>query len=110
MIPYATDLVSGDFSNKLAQGFYGVFVILVTLANIALSVVLQEENSHNAKPTDGMKKRRTLLWIDVGIKIVGLMIALTVYPPAMMLSVIVSAGMLMIGIRLFKLDWDHMEA
>ena len=61
MIPYATDLVSGDFSNKLAQGFYGVFVILVTLANIALSVVLQEENSHNAKPTDVMKKRRTLL-------------------------------------------------
>ncbi len=110
MIPYATDLVSGDFSNKLAQGFYGVFVILVTLANIALSVVLQEENSHNAKPTDVMKKRRTLLWIDVGIKIVGLMIALTVYPPAMMLSVIVSAGMLMIGIRVFKLDWDHMEA
>ncbi len=110
MIPYATDLVSGDFSNKLAQGFYGVFVILVTLANIALSVVLQEENSHNAKPTDVMKKRRTLLWIDVGIKIVGLMIALTVYPPTMMLSVIVSAGMLMIGIRVFKLDWDHMEA
>ena len=42
MIPYATDLVSGDFSNKLAQGFYGIFVICVTLANIGLSMVLQE--------------------------------------------------------------------
>ena len=109
MIPYATDLVSGDFTNKVAQGFYGVFVILVTLANIALSVVLQRENEDNAKPAHIMEKRRLLLWIDVGIKFVGLALALTVYPPAMMVSVIISAAMLMIGIRALKLDWEHME-
>ena len=44
MIPYTTDLVSGDFNNKLAKGFYGVFVICVTLANVGLSMVLQDES------------------------------------------------------------------
>ena len=30
VIPYATDFVSRDFNSKVAQGFYGVFVMLVT--------------------------------------------------------------------------------
>ena len=81
----------------------------MTLANIALSVVLQRENADSPKPAHIMEKRRLLLWIDVGIKFVGLALALTVYPPAMMYSVIISAAMLMIGIRVFKLDWEHME-
>lgn len=109
VIPYATDLVSGDFNNKLAQGFYGIFVIFVTLANIGLSMVLQDENKENEKPVEIMRKRRLLLWIDVGIKVIGLVIALTVYPPAMMFSVIIAAGLLMSGIRFMKLDWDHMQ-
>ncbi len=109
VIPYATDLVSGDFNNKLAQAFYGIFVIFVTLSNIGLSMVLQSENEENDIPVEIMKKRRFLLWIDVGVKVVGLVIALTVYPPAMMLSVIIAAVLLMAGIRLMKLDWDHMQ-
>ncbi len=109
MIPYATDLVSGDFTNKLAQGFYGIFVILVTLANIGLSMVLQNENKESEKPVEIMKKRRLLLWIDIGVKVIGLVIALTVYPPAMMFSVIIAACLLMGGIRVMKLDWDHMQ-
>ena len=91
------------------QGFYGIFVIFVTLANIGLSKVLQGENKENEKPVEIMRKRRLLLWIDVGIKVIGLVIALTVYPPAMMFSVIIAAGLLMAGIRFMKLDWDHMQ-
>jgi len=61
------------------------------------------------KPVEVMRKRRLLLWIDVSIKVIGLILALTVYPPAMMYSVIIAAGMLMTGIRFMKLDWDHMQ-
>ncbi len=43
------------------------------------------------------------------IKVIGLVIALTVYPPAMMFSVIIAACLLMGGIRVMKLDWDHMK-
>ena len=59
MIPYATDLVSGDFNNKLAQGFYGVFVICVTLVNIRLSMVLQNENEESKKHVEIMRKEKT---------------------------------------------------
>ena len=43
--------------------------------------------------------------MDVGIKLVGLVIAITIYPPAMMISVLLAAAFLMIGIRLKKIDW-----
>ena len=72
-------------------------------------MVLQNENEENKKAVEVMQKRRLLLWIDVGIKVIGLVLTLTVYPPAMMYSVIIAAGMLMTGIRFMKLDWDHMQ-
>ena len=109
LIPYATDLVSGDFNNKLAQGFYGVFVICVTLVNIGLSMVLQNENEESKKHVEIMRKEKTTLWIDVGIKVIDLVLALIVYLPTMMYSLIIAAGMLMTGIRFMKLDWDHIQ-
>ena len=81
--------------------------MLVTLANIVLSRVLQSENADNGVPVEIMRKRRNLLWIDVAIKVAGLVIAFTIYPPAMMYSVIFAAAFLMIGIRRMKIDWDH---
>ena len=54
-----------------------------------------------------MKKRRQLLWVDIGIKIIGLIISLTIYPPAMMFSVIMAAVFLMTGIMVLNLDWKE---
>ncbi|MBE7060064.1 MAG: DUF1211 domain-containing protein [Ruminococcaceae bacterium] len=106
MIPYATDLVSRDFNNGVTQGFYGVFVMLVTLSNVWLSKVLEHGNDCSKISADILKKRRTLLWIDIAIKVVGAVIAMTVYPPAMMFSVILAAAFLMISIRKMRLDWS----
>ena len=102
VIPYATDLVSGDFNNRVTQGFYGIFVMLVTFSNIWLSKTLDKADSD--MPKEIMAKRRRLLWIDIGIKAVGAVIAMTVYPPAMMYSVIIAAVFLMLSIRKLKLD------
>ncbi len=109
VIPYATDLVSHGFDNKLAQGFYGLFVMLVTLSNIWLSRVLEHGNGGSKMPADLMKKRRRLLWIDVGVKLIGFVTAMTVYPPAMMFSVILAAAFLMISIRVLRLDWSDVK-
>lgn len=106
VIPYATDFVSRDFGSKVAQGFYGVFVMLVTFSNIWLSKVLEHGKDCSQMSADMLKKRRTLLWIDIGIKAVGAVIAMTVYPPAMMYSVIIAAAFLMLSIRKMKLDWS----
>lgn len=107
LIPYATDLVSRDFHNKVAQGFYGLFVLGVTFSNIWLSHVIESSNDSVQLSVEVMKKRRTLLWIDIGIKIIGLIISLTVYPPAMMFSVIIAAVFLMTGIKVLNLDWKE---
>jgi len=108
VIPYATDLVSNDFTSRIAQGLYGFFVMGVTLSNIALSNILQKANKDSGVPEGIMRKRKTLLWIDVAVKIIGFVIALSLYPPVMMYSVILAAAFLMVGIRVMKLDWDHM--
>lgn len=107
VIPYATYFVSRDFNSKVAQGFYGVFVMLVTFSNIWLSKVLEHGKDCSQMSADMLKKRRTLLWIDIGIKAVGAVIAMTVYPPAMMYSVIIAAAFLMLSIRKMKLDWSN---
>ena len=104
VIPYATDLVSGDFNNRVTQGFYGIFVILVTLSNIWLSKTLDKADNDMQKEV--MAKRRRLLWIDIAVKVLGLIISVTVYPPAMMYSVIIAAAFLMISIHKMKLDWS----
>lgn len=106
VIPYATDLVSRDFDNKVTQGFYGIFVMLVTLSNIWLSKTLDKAASD--MPKEVMAKRRRLLWIDIAIKVIGLVISVSIYPPAMMYSVILAAAFLMTSIHRMKLDWsDH---
>ena len=104
VMPYATDLVSSDFNNRVTQGFYGIFVMLVTFSNIWLSKTLDKADSD--MPKEIMAKRRRLLWIDIAIKVVGLVISVTVYPPAMMYSVIIAAAFLMISIHQMKLDWS----
>lgn len=104
VIPYATDLVSGDFNNRVTQGFYGIFVMLVTMSNIWLSKTLDKADSD--LPQEVMAKRRRLLWIDIAIKVVGLVISVIVYPSAMMYSVIIAAAFLMISIHKMKLDWS----
>lgn len=104
VIPYATDLVSGDFNNRVTQGFYGIFVMLVTFSNIWLSKTLDKADSN--MPKEIMAKRRRLLWIDIAIKVVGLIVSVAVYPPAMMYSVIIAAAFLMISIHRMKLDWS----
>ena len=109
VIPYATDLVSHGFDNRLSQGFYGVFVMLVTFSNIWLSRTLESGSGSGKMPAALMRKRRALLWIDIAIKIVGFAIALTVYPPAMMYSVILAAAFLMISIRVLRLDWSDVN-
>lgn len=107
LIPYATDLVSRDFHNKVAQGFYGLFVLGVTFSNIWLSHVIENSNDSIQLPNEVMRKRRQLLWIDIVVKIIGLIISLTIYPPMMMYSVIIAAVFLMTGIKVLNLDWKE---
>lgn len=49
LIPYATSLVSSDYTSKTMQAFYGLVVILMTVANWILHLVLDKPNKDNAE-------------------------------------------------------------
>jgi len=88
--PYATIFVSGNFFSSVAQAFYGIVVIAVTVCNIILSRKIQEANPDEKHIGEKLSGQRKVLIIDVLIKILGLILSLTVFPPAMMIAVFVT--------------------
>lgn len=89
--PYTTSFVNSYFYSSTAQVFYGIIVLAVTYVNIELSKALEKANENNKKLKEKTVKRRNWLHIDILIKIAGLIISIFVYPPAMMLSVLVTS-------------------
>ncbi|WP_407893156.1 TMEM175 family protein [Lacticaseibacillus sp. N501-2] len=94
LFPYTTSLVSENFNNITAQTFYGAIVI--SLLNVAISVNLgklnPKANFHLLYTTPNY-----IVYPDLGLKLAGLLLAITVYPPAMMITIFLASAMLMIG-------------
>lgn len=100
-LPYATGLVSTYFNNRTIQAFYGIIVILTTVFNWFLHNALDKPNSGNKDLLAATDAYRKLLIPDIVIKIVGLILALLVYPPIMMYSVLIAAAYI-ITLKHFK--------
>ena len=90
-LPYATGLVSTYFNNRLMQAFYGVIVVLTTVFNYFLHKALELPNKDNKELIQATSNYRKLLIPDMIIKIIGMILSLTVYPPLMMYSVLIAA-------------------
>lgn len=91
-MPYATGLVSTYFNSKVVQGFYGLIIILITVANIILHKVIDGPNKDVPELLSVSKAYRRMLVPDIIIKIAGFVLAITVYPPCMMYAVLISAA------------------
>lgn len=96
LFPYATSIVSSNFNNRTAQVFYGIVVLLITFSNIFMYRVLQNANAQDATFINHMRHRLDWAWYDVAIKLIGFVISLTVYPPAMIYSVLITLVVLVI--------------
>ncbi|MBP2058892.1 putative membrane protein [Lactobacillus colini] len=93
--PYSTSIVASDFSNSTAQVFYGIIIILVSLSNIGISHSLNKAG--NQHQFDGLfDMSRQLVAIDLGIKLVGMILSLILFPPATMWSIFIASAMLII--------------
>lgn len=92
LIPYATSLCSTYFMSPVIQGFYGVVVIGMTVVNYALHKALDKPNRDVPALLEATRTYRRMLLPDIAIKCVGLVIAVTVYPPVMMYSVLIAAA------------------
>ncbi|MFS1664299.1 TMEM175 family protein [Streptococcus sp. zg-JUN1979] len=95
LVPYVTTLVSSDFNNSVAQAAYGIIVLLVTFSNVWMyqELATLPDNANQEAIVAHNDKRMAL---DVAIKILGLVLSLTIWPPAMMWSVLATAGVLIL--------------
>ena len=90
-MPYATGIVSSHFMNHTAQLFYGLIVIVSTVANWFLHKVIDKPNMDQKELLEATAQYRKLLIPDLIIKGVGLILSLIVYPPIMMYSILIAA-------------------
>ena len=90
-MPYATGIVSSHFMNHTAQLFYGLIVIVSTVANWFLHKVIDKPNIDQKELLEATVQYRKLLIPDLIIKGVGLILSLILYPPIMMYSVLIAA-------------------
>ena len=82
-MPYATGIVSSHFMNHTAQLFYGLIVIVSTVANWFLHKVIDKPNIDQKELLEATAQYRKLLIPDLIIKGVGLILSLILYPPIM---------------------------
>lgn len=99
LFPYTTSIVAQNYHNSTAQVMYGVIVLLVSFSNMAISHSLNVANHQQLfKALYGISARN--VGIDLVIKIVGLILSMTIYAPAMMDAILLS--MLFLCITSFK--------
>lgn len=92
--PYATKLIADAFQNKVMQGLYGVVVLLITFAVL---VYYKQLDGEKRESTDKlMLHKQKWIWIDVALKVVGLILSVTVFPPATSIAVLATLLLLVI--------------
>ena len=88
--PYVTSFVTLYYNSSVAQGFYGVIVLAVTFYNIISGHLIGKANRNDEKLQESLKIKMRWLSVDTIIKIIGLIISCTFYPPAMIISVYIT--------------------
>ena len=88
--PYVTSFVTSYYNSSVAQGFYGVIVLAVTFCNIISGHLIGKANRNDEKLQESLKIKMRWLSVDTIIKIIGLIISCTFYPPAMIISVYIT--------------------
>lgn len=101
-MPYATSLDSRYFTSSAMQGFYGIIIILITLTNLILHKVIDDCNRDNPTLLAITHAYRRSLIPDISVKILGLIITLTVWAPAMTWSILVAWLTLLLVTKLME--------
>lgn len=89
LFPYTTQLIATHFTNGTMQAFYGVIVLLITFSVLWYYRTLEEIND-GAEMFGLIADRQKWLAWDIGIKILGLILSLTIFPAGVGISVLVT--------------------
>lgn len=94
--PVTTHMVANNVGSALAQATYGVVILCVTAANVMLYRMLVADNPEVPGLNPAILGANWRMTADIAIKVVGLVLTLTVFPPAMTVSVLVTLLFLVI--------------
>ena len=91
-IPYSISVVAMDMYNATGQAMYGVSILLVTFAYIALSrtVTICQGESCDIQLARLDAMRRTKLVPDIIVKVIGLILTIFVTPTAISYAVLIT--------------------
>ena len=100
LFPYTTQLIATHFDNGSMQAFYGVIVLLISFSVLWYYRTLNEVNDIAEMHALRRGRKRWIRW-DIGIKMLGLILSLTIFPAGVGLSVLVTLLFIVIP-RQFK--------
>ena len=83
------------------QAFYGVIVLLITFSVLWYYRTLDEVNDIAQMHALSQERKRWMRW-DIGIKILGLILSLTIFPAGVGLSVLVTLVFIVIPRQIEK--------
>ena len=96
LVPFAISFVNVDYHSGVAQGFYGIIVLLVSFANGGLGMALEKIHDSDADVQQSIAESRRRLCFDIIVKVLGFIAATLFYPPAMMAAVLITMVMWLI--------------
>lgn len=89
--PYATKLIADAFWSKTVQGLYGIVVLLITFSVLGYYRQLGvKADSTDEERRDLALHRQRWMWIDIALKLLGLILSVTVFPPATSIAVLLT--------------------
>lgn len=92
LVPYTTSVAGSNFGSAVAQGFYGLVIVASTAANVGINRALARANADVEELVVRVGDYCRILTIDCVIKLVALLVAVLVWPPAMMWGVALAAA------------------
>ena len=93
--PYTTNLVASNFNNATMQVFYGVIVLLISFSVLWYYHTLVEVNQTAEIEQLNISRLHWMKW-DIAIKILGIILSLTIFPAAEIVSVLITLCALVI--------------
>lgn len=87
--PYATNLVAANYYNQTAQVLYGMLIIAVTIGVYGSTAALKKADPELPFTILYNVPKQAVI-ADVTVKVAGIILAATVYPPAMSIAVLIN--------------------
>ena len=104
-IPYTTDLMmSSNFSNRYFSIIYGLLTIFISINLLAIQIACERAN----RDTLGTGKQskilpgRIVMSLDIFIKMIGTLISVFVWPPFILIAVLIAFEFNSLGSRILQ--------